>query len=137
MVGRREFFELADEVKTLTVKAEVLCGRVAELTVKNQDLEREVAQLRGRVAQCENTGSSANARCERVEGRVGVLEHRQFPGSPLALGDKDVVLPTKQKTCPTCRGSGVVLNTSHSRQRGSQDRCPSCDGTGHVTVVPT
>lgn len=112
--------------------------QVVGLTETIANLQQEVASLRGRVRACENTGASANARCERVETRLGKLEHQvalpDVVERRFAPGDEDAEQPVKYKTCPTCRGTGSdapekPLHVPHGL-------CSSCEGHGYIEVAP-
>lgn len=80
---------------------------VENLTKDLADLQREVSSLSGRLRACENTGLAVNSRCERLETRLGKLEHQ--PRLPVADEDAfQILCPEGHVPCPGCDGRGGI-----------------------------
>lgn len=152
---KRDHKALLDEIARLQEEASshrerLRCLECDLLTAKNvsqrlQTLESEALRLSGSVQAAVNSAGAANSRGERNEQSFGALMHQfrqwsanerdnifletaQPPQPPRAA---DVALPTKQETCPTCRGTGGHPHLDHP---GAE--CLSCNGYGHIEVVP-
>lgn len=136
--------------------------QIAELKETLAELQQEVASLRGRIKGNENLAAAANSRCERFEARTSRLEAQvavrenlpNISGAEVSKewnqmfleklrasenkeqspppSDEDAEPPTKHKTCPTCRGSGIVAWFSSYPMQTIP--CTSCNGKGYVEV---
>ena len=111
--------------------------KINALIEETARLQQEVASLRSRLRSCENSAQAVNARCERLETRLGKLEcasrlpdmvERAFPKS-----DEDAELRVERKKCSPCFGTGLVDADPMGFTEAS---CSDCAGSGSVETVP-